>query len=295
MVCSVGIAAEAANMNYLGDWVNAIVSKPGRVVVHDGGVYYSLKSTKTAPNRNYIPSTNPTWWQEFGTVGNTILNGVVDPTSAELGQVGDSYLNTASNALFGPKTASAPYWPATDVALSEAVGELGAAGATGPADATGPQGPEGTMGFVVKDSANTIVGSLFETAVLVDTPDGKVAMDGFLPIGPEPRNQRWYESTDCSGTAYIRSTGFFPAAGVVDNLTDFHAQDPNGNPITVGYLVYSKSRSLRTMQSYQVDYLDTRTTPYTYTTTCAPMTVTDVFGIIGSTPVSWSAPFSIVQ
>ena len=61
IVCSVGSVAEAATMNYLGTWSNAAIYKLGSVVVYNSAIYYSLKSTKAAPNRNYTPSNNPSW------------------------------------------------------------------------------------------------------------------------------------------------------------------------------------------------------------------------------------------
>jgi hypothetical protein len=77
-----------------------------------------------------------------GANGQTILNGTNNPGSG-IGTVGDFYLNTSSNILFGPKTAGG--W-GTGVSL---VGPTGPAGATGPQGlqgATGPQGPAGTGG-----------------------------------------------------------------------------------------------------------------------------------------------------
>jgi hypothetical protein len=144
IVCSIGSVAEAANMNYLGVWSNAGTYKTGSVVIYNKGIYYSLKSTKTAPNKNYIPNTNPSWWEQVGTVGNTILNGVGNPFDQTLGQTGDFYLNTTTNTLFGPKTASG--WPAEGVALTGSGGGVGPQGPTGPAGAVGPQGPTGADG-----------------------------------------------------------------------------------------------------------------------------------------------------
>jgi hypothetical protein len=151
IVCSVGSVAEAANMNYLGGWANTATYNAGSVVAYNSGIYYSLKSTKAAPNRNYAPNVNPSWWAQVGTVGNTILNGPVNPTSQGLGQVGDFYLNTVTNTLFGPKTAISPFWPANGVVLSGAggtgvAGPAGATGATGAAGATGPAGATGATG-----------------------------------------------------------------------------------------------------------------------------------------------------
>ena len=151
-VGAVGSTALSATMNYLGGWANTATYDAGSVVAYNSGIYYSLKSTRAAPNRNYAPNVNPSWWAQVGTVGNTILNGVVNPTSQGLGQVGDFYLNTATNTLFGPKTAISPYWPAEGVVLSGGAGATGpagptgATGATGAAGATGPAGPTGATG-----------------------------------------------------------------------------------------------------------------------------------------------------
>jgi hypothetical protein len=114
--------------------------KAGSVVVYNNGIYYSLKSTAKAPNRNYVPSSNPTWWTMVGTVGNTILSGPVNPTSPNLGQVGDFYINTQTNTIFGPKSEFSPYWPADGTLLS------GSAGAAGPQGVAGPAGPQGVAG-----------------------------------------------------------------------------------------------------------------------------------------------------
>jgi hypothetical protein len=137
-------AAVSATMNYLGNWVNTTRYATGSVIVYNSGIYYSLKSTNSAPNRNYIPSSNPTWWAPVGTVGNTILNGLVNPTSAGLGQVGDYYINTASNTMFGPKTANG--WPASGVSLVGPKGDAGAQGVPGTQGVPGAQGQQGIQG-----------------------------------------------------------------------------------------------------------------------------------------------------
>lgn len=102
VLCSVGSASEAGTMNYLGNWSNVTSYKAGSVVIYNNGIYYSLKSTTKAPNRNYIPSSNPAWWTMVGTIGNTILSGPVNPTSPNLGQTGDFYINTETSTIFGP-------------------------------------------------------------------------------------------------------------------------------------------------------------------------------------------------
>lgn len=146
IVCSFGSVTEAATMNYLGTWSNAVTYKTGSVVTYNSGIFYSLKSTKPAPNRNYIPSTNPTWWQQVGTVGNTILNGPGNPFDQSLGQVGDFYLNTTTNTLFGPKTAIAG-WPTIGTSLVASSGDAGPQGPQGVAGETGPAGPQGAQGL----------------------------------------------------------------------------------------------------------------------------------------------------
>lgn len=67
-----------------------------------------------------------------GVDGKTVLNGSTNPTTQ--GNNGDFYINTATNTLFGPKTAGA--W-GTGVSL---VGPTGATGATGSTGATGATG-----------------------------------------------------------------------------------------------------------------------------------------------------------
>ena len=152
----VGSAALSATMNYLGSWSNVTSYKAGSVVVYNDAIYYSLKSTAKAPNRNYVPSSSPTWWTMVGTVGNTIHNGPVNPTSPNLGQIGDFYLNTQTNELFGPKTAISPYWPADGTLLSGSAGAAGPQGEQGPQGlqgATGAAGPQGPTGLAGVDGA----------------------------------------------------------------------------------------------------------------------------------------------
>lgn len=150
-------------MNYLGVWSNAAVYKPGSVVIYNQGIYYSLRSTKAAPNKNYMPNINPSWWEQVGTVGNTILSGPGNPFDQSLGQVGDFYLNTTTNTLFGPKTGTAPYWPAEGVVLTGSaggVGPQGPAGPAGPIGPIGPTGPAGPQGLAGADGADGAIGPI---------------------------------------------------------------------------------------------------------------------------------------
>ena len=247
IVCSIGSVSEAANMNYLGGWSNAVIYKPGSVVVYNSGIYYSLKSTKPAPNRNYIPSTNPSWWQQVGTVGNTILSGPGNPFDQSLGQAGDFYLNTTTSTLFGPKTAIAPYWPASGTSLvgsgggagtqgpvgaTGPQGDTGPAGATGPAGSTGPAGPLGATGPVapglsVFGADNARIGTLLaQSSVLISSPSGLVVvgldsqslfLDG-TPAGISISAISgvvtiYYSDYDCAGTGYLNNQSLIPPTG----------------------------------------------------------------------------------
>ena len=187
VVFSVGSVAEAATMNYVGNWVNTGTYKVGSVVADGSGIYYSRKSTTSAPNKGYAPSTNPVWWQQIGTIGNTVLSGVVNPTSPSLGQVGDFYINTTTNTIFGPKLAISPYWPASGVALAGGTGapgpagSFGATGATGPKGATGTTGPAGSQGVT---GAQGSVGAKGDTGAQGQAgPTGNTGARG--PTGPQ--------------------------------------------------------------------------------------------------------------
>jgi hypothetical protein len=101
-----------------------------------------------------------------GTNGKTIYNAPNNPDSAAwnaTGSVGDFFINTASNTLFGPKTATT--WPATGVSL---VGPTGASGFNGTNGVDGktvlngtsnPTAAIGTNGdFFINTSSNTLFG-----------------------------------------------------------------------------------------------------------------------------------------
>ena len=81
-----------------------------------------------------------------------VLNGNADPTTGQ-GIVGDYYVNTQTNYVFGPKTSEG--WPAAGVnmvgpigptGLQGPVGTQGIQGSAGAAGQTGPQGPTGAQG-----------------------------------------------------------------------------------------------------------------------------------------------------
>ena len=135
-----GTSAIAATMDYLGAWSGTTTYATGKVVVYNRAIYYSLRSTTAAPNRNRLP-TDATWWAQVGTLGNTLHSGLQAPMNA-IGNVGDYYIDTANNRLFGPKNAVTG-WPAGAVNL---VGQTGPAGAQGSQGAIGAQGTQGAQG-----------------------------------------------------------------------------------------------------------------------------------------------------
>lgn len=136
---------------------------PAGTLGHDGDFYldtaadilYGPKASGTWPMpgtslvgpAGRTGSTGPAGPQGFagpqgpaGADGSTVLNGTGAPASS-LGHDGDFYIDTAANALYGPKAGGA--WPAVGVSL---VGPSGGQGPQGPKGDTGAQGPQGPTG-----------------------------------------------------------------------------------------------------------------------------------------------------
>lgn len=322
------IAASAKPMNYAGEWSNTTNYREGTVVTYNGALYYSLKSVRLAPNVSHAPSSNPTWWAPVGTIGNTILSGPVNPTSPNLGQVGDFYLNTASITLFGPKTANG--WPAEGIALIGSAGANGTGGATGPAGPagpdgavgeTGPAGPKGDTGErgatgadgpqgasgpqgatgpagqglpLVEDANGTIVGRANGSEVVIETNDGLVLIDTFLPGGPEAVYSFYYTSPDCSGATYMRTYSLVPPAAVVD--AQDHTMKLDGTPNVVGDLIYAKPPfAWSTMHSTKGSYVDRSSGTPTFVEYCDTQDEVGFFGLVGRKSVNWVAPFRQVK
>ena len=128
-------SAEAALMDYAGAWKATTNYALGQVVSHRDQSFYALKG-----NLNANPLRNPLAWRLIGTNGNTIHSGTGAPVAA-LGNIGDFYIDTQNNALYGPKTSTG--WPG---AFTSLVGPKGDTGPQGPAGATGPQGIQGLRG-----------------------------------------------------------------------------------------------------------------------------------------------------
>lgn len=138
MLWLISPVVNAAIMNYIGDWKSTSTYSLGSVVTYNNTLYLSIKNSWNPPNRNKLPNQETSWWMQLVTAGNTVLNGTTAPTST-IGNVGDFYIDTAQNRIYGPKTADGWSIP---VSL---VGPQGIQGLTGP---EGPQGPKGDTGAI---------------------------------------------------------------------------------------------------------------------------------------------------
>jgi hypothetical protein len=93
-----------------------------------------------------------------GADGKTILNGTSNP-STSLGTIGDFYINTSSNTLFGPKTVSGWGSGTSLVGPQGSTGAQGLIGATGPQGSTGPQGATGATGATGHQGPQGVAGT----------------------------------------------------------------------------------------------------------------------------------------
>jgi len=82
-----------------------------------------------------------TIWGDRPADGNTIIFGVVDPTTE--GRDGDSYINAVTYEFFGPK--SGGVWPAG----FSLVGPIGETGPIGPEGPTGPAGSDAATNYIL--------------------------------------------------------------------------------------------------------------------------------------------------
>jgi hypothetical protein len=99
------------------------------------------------------PSGPPSTVQ--GPPGNSVLYGTVDP-SGSVGHDGDTYINTTTHFIFGPKVSGA--WP-PGVSLIGPQGPQGAQGVQGPQGIQGVPGPQGLQGTPGIDGNTVLYGS----------------------------------------------------------------------------------------------------------------------------------------
>lgn len=241
-------AVLSAAMNYLGGWDSSQVYPKGSVIEFKKGIYYSLRSDPSAPNKNRSPD-DPTWWSLIGTIGNTLQSGAQAPLQS-VGNIGDYYIDTANNRLFGPKKRVGG-WPASYVSLVGQDGERGPQGKQGPIGpqgergmkgvqgVIGPQGEQGVagpqgirgpkgengvtpLGYSVYDSTDQLIGYLLDSDNILISKDnyvfkiGVVGNLGHFYLNPNGGSDVFYASVDCTGTAYgnqnsmrLPVTGFF--------------------------------------------------------------------------------------
>jgi hypothetical protein len=90
------VSAFAATMDYLGTWSSSTTYATGKVVKHNGGIFYSLKSSNSAPNRNKPPGANPTWREPIGSAVKPWA--VYDATGTFIGVVNNGWLTFTSGS-----------------------------------------------------------------------------------------------------------------------------------------------------------------------------------------------------
>src|SRR6202030_3101260 len=164
-----------AGLNWRGAWSSSTAYAVNDAVSFNGSSYISIQA-----GTNNQPDTIPLFWNPWaqaGADGKTVLNGIIDPTSA-VGVDGDFYINTTSTTIFGPKVAG--NWPA-GISLIGPQGPQGQAGATGPTGAAGPPGPQGPTGAPGATGATGATGAQGPTGA---TGAGYTATSATsLPIG----------------------------------------------------------------------------------------------------------------
>ncbi|MCK0203532.1 collagen-like protein [Ornithobacterium rhinotracheale] len=114
----------------------------GNVQVKPGFYYYENKSN----------SLNGGTWKAMGAGasikgedGKSLLSGTTAPNTST-GKVGDFYINTTTNQIYGPKTSSSWGNPTSLIGPRGATGATGARGPQGVAGPAGPVGPKGDKG-----------------------------------------------------------------------------------------------------------------------------------------------------
>lgn len=139
---------------------------------YNGANWVKLSGTTTATPGTPIAGPK-------GADGKTILNGTSNPTSSQ-GTEGDFYINTATNQIFGPKTASG--W-GTGTSIKGERGERGQNGLNGAPGTPGRNGTDGRGITTITASGNQATITLSDGSNQVITlPKGEKGDTG--PRGP---------------------------------------------------------------------------------------------------------------
>ena len=168
-------------------------------------------------DRSYRCTTGPTGPQGLqgasGLDGKTVLNGAGSPVlTGAGGTLGDFYLDTTNNLLYGPKM-GADWVGLLGVSMVGPIGPTGAAGAIG---ATGPQGPVGATGAT---GATGPQGNMGLTGT--QGPIGPIGTTG--PTGP----QGLQGASGLDGKTVLNGAGSPVLTGAGGTLGDFYLDTTN--------------------------------------------------------------------
>ncbi|MHA3044972.1 tail fiber domain-containing protein [Riemerella anatipestifer] len=203
------------------------ISAIGNIDVVPGFYYYENKS-------NLL---NGGTWKPLGSAttlagadGKSVLNGTAEPLST-VGTVGDFYINTATNQIYGPKTANG--WGA-GTSLVGPTGPKGDRGLTGPA---GPQGLQGLAGPIGPSGAKGDKGDT--GAVGPQGPQGIAGAKGDKgDVGPQgPKG-------DKGDTGAVGPQGPQGIAGAKGDKGDVGPQGPKGDKGDTGAVGATGPRGL---------------------------------------------------
>lgn len=254
------------------------------MVTYNKAIYYSLRNSRSSPNKNRVPDSSPTWWERIGTLGNTLHSGLQAPSSL-VGVSGDDYIDTANKRLFGPKN-TVTGWSADSVSLlgpqgnaglqgipgvQGPPGNVGIKGDTGENGDKGDKGDKGDVGekgdkgdtgetgpilpgFEVVDANGATVGYTYESNIygfefvimMIDGSPYRVAVEtlGFTKGASVSNYVVFWSDTDCTGTAYME-------ARLLPQAFPLPYDSPDASPnVTLFYP--SKPYQNRILKSYQM-------------------------------------------
>jgi hypothetical protein len=142
-----------------------------------------------------------------GEKGSSILSGSGLP-SGSLGRVGDYYLNSSTNILYGPKTTNG--WPGTGILIQGTKGDQGDKGDRGYSIYAGSTNPSNTLGLngdiYVQSSSNAIY---TKTSGVWQAPEILIARSNWSYTHEQQSNQLVWNIT--------HNLGYNPSVDIIDN------------------------------------------------------------------------------